>query len=170
VTIDLTLLPKRALVDSSVLVLGLGPASVADPRAPACRAFFDAMEKNGRTLLIAAPSLTEYLKGQGRRDLPRRVGIVTVGFDDRAAVLLATMFPAKVLNDRKAAAGGLSGGYIKYDAMIVACAVRHRADHFVSIDRAQSSFASSAGLTVRQPGDYEQRQQVIQYPPVKARA
>ncbi|HEX9619844.1 MAG TPA: hypothetical protein VF989_06905, partial [Polyangiaceae bacterium] len=47
------------------------------------------------------------------------------------------------------------------DAMIVACAVRHRAAQFVSTDDTQRTLASHAGLIVKSPSDYTQPQQYL---------
>jgi predicted nucleic acid-binding protein len=150
--IDRSRLPTRACVDNMVLVLGLGESK--DPRAPACRAFFEAMEETRGRILIAAPTLAEYLRNGERSGIPRVAGIEPVAFDDIAATVLARELPRTILKQTQQETG-LAYDYIKYDAMIVACAKRHRAEHFVTLDRQATGLAERIGLKVRQPSDYE---------------
>jgi predicted nucleic acid-binding protein len=49
--------------------------------------------------------------------------------------------------------------YIKYDALIVACAKRHNAKVLVTTDGAQTKLAVKVGLEVRTPSDFLSTQQ-----------
>ncbi len=153
--VDRKLLPRRACIDTVVLILGLGESK--DPRAASCRAFFEAMEEAGGKIVIAAPTIAEYLRDGQRKALPRIAGIEPVAFDDVAAEVLARDFPATIIK-KTHKDSGLEYDYIKYDAMIVACAVRHRAEHLVTLDRQQTGLAERIGLKVCKPADYEARQ------------
>lgn len=121
------------------------------------------MQDSGGRILIAAPTIAEYLRDGTRKSLPRIRGIETVPFDEVAADLLARQLPAAVIKQVHQESG-LAYDYIKYDAMIVACALRHRADHFVTLDRRQTGLATRVGLKTFRPSDYEQRQQSLALP------
>src|SRR5665213_28471 len=65
-----------------------------------CEALWNAMLENGRQILIAAPSLAEMIRQEGKDySIPRRRGVEVVAFDDRAAVELGRRFPERVLRD-----------------------------------------------------------------------
>jgi hypothetical protein len=83
VEIDPTKLPQRALVDTGVVIRALGERP-DDLRSPTCEAFWNAMLENGREILIAAPSLAEVMRQEGKDSFPRRKGVEVVAFDDRA--------------------------------------------------------------------------------------
>jgi predicted nucleic acid-binding protein len=129
--IDVSRLPQRALFDTGVVIRALGERP-NDPRSPLCEALWEAMVENGRDILIAAPSIAEMIRQDGKGEIPHRRGVEVVAFDARAAELLGRKFPERVLTLERTNTG-LPKHYIKYDAMIVACAVRHRATHFVGL-------------------------------------
>jgi predicted nucleic acid-binding protein len=131
------------LFDSSALVCALVENS-KEPNAVDFRELFDALLANGKTILIAAPSLAELLRRPEAQTLPRREGIVIVPFDSAAARLLAERLPLSAITDAKLS--GAPANYIKYDAMIVACALRHRADVMVTKDGQQTAMAKAAQL------------------------
>lgn len=155
---DKAALPKRVLIDTTVLIRALGERP-NDPDTPDCRDFFDAMLAGGRTLLVEAPSISEMLRGQPKPALPNTTGILVVAFDDEAAITLGLQFPAATLKSL-AASTGLSGTYLKYDALIAACALRHRAEHLVTVDRRLHPQVPP-GLKVTQPGEFRARQGVL---------
>jgi predicted nucleic acid-binding protein len=154
-SIDEKLLPAIVAFDSSVLIPALNPKQAAGD--PACARLFEAMDSANRTILIAAPTFAEFLRGAPKSSLPRRRNVVVVPFDQLAAELLAKDFPSTVLVTLNKKSG-LPRHYIKYDAMIVACAARHRAGHFVSTDDQQRELAKKIGLTVRTPSEYLTKQ------------
>ena len=49
---------------------------------------------------------------------------------------------------------GLTLTYLKYDALIVACAVRHKAATFVCMDARQKRLAERVKVTAAEPEDY----------------
>lgn len=157
VEIDPSTLPQRALFDTGVVIRGLGERP-GDDRSLTCEALWNAMLENGRQILIAAPSLAEMIRQEGKGySIPRRRGVEVVAFDDRAAIELGRRFPERVLlleHQRSA----LPKNYIKYDAMIVACAIRHRATHVVSLDGALTGFAKAAGIEIVEPNRFEKPQ------------
>jgi predicted nucleic acid-binding protein len=154
--IDPALLPSRALLDSSVLFGALGSRDTGSD-AEACRKLLDGMIEHGKTVLIAAPSLTELLRGDSPIEPPRTLGIVVVGFDDQAARILAKEFPQTVLVKARDASGATLQ-YIKYDAMIVASAIRHRAACLVTRDGPMKHLAEQAKLPCFAPDYFFSRQ------------
>jgi len=149
IEIDPTTLPQRALVDTGVLIRALGERP-SDPNSPVCEAFWTAMLENSRELLIAAPSLAEMIRQEGKGSFPRRRGVEVVAFDDRAAQELGRRFPERVLQLERDATS-LPKHYIKYDALIVACAIRHKATHVITLDGPMTSLAGKAGIQVVAP-------------------
>jgi predicted nucleic acid-binding protein len=116
------------------------------------------MIENGRQILIAAPSLAEMIRHEGKDySIPRRRGVEVVAFDDRAAIELGRRFPERVLLMERERSQ-LPKHYIKYDAMIVACAIRHRATHLVSLDGALTGFAQAAVIQIVEPIRFEKPQ------------
>jgi predicted nucleic acid-binding protein len=152
IVIDVGLLPQRALFDTGVVIRALGERP-DDPRSPFCEALWEAMVDNGREILIAAPSIAEMIRQDGKGAIPHRRGVEVVGFDARAAEFLGRKFPERVLTLERTNTG-LPKHYLKYDALIVACAVRHRATHFVGLDIPLTAFAQSAGLKANRPEDF----------------
>lgn len=108
------------------------------------------MLENSREILIAAPSLAEMIRQEGKDSFPRRRGVEVVAFDDRAAQELGRRFPERVLQLERQTTK-LPKHYIKYDALIVACAVRHKATHIVTLDNPMTSLAGQAGIKVVNP-------------------
>jgi len=155
--IDPSTLPQRALFDTGVVIRALGERP-DDARSPMCEALWNAMLENGRQILIAAPSLAEMIRQEGKDySIPRRRGVEVVAFDDRAAVELGRRFPERVLLMERERSQ-LPKHYIKYDAMIVACAIRHRATHLVGLDGALTGFARAAGIQIVEPIRFEKPQ------------
>lgn len=76
-----------------------------------------------------------------------------VAFDDRAAQELGRRFPERVLRLERDTTK-LPKHYIKYDALIVACAIRHKATHVVTLDNPLTSLADRAGLQVVPPSAF----------------
>jgi predicted nucleic acid-binding protein len=154
--IDQALLPSRPLLDSSVL-FGALAARDTGPDAQACRKLLDAIMEAGKTILIAAPSIAELLRGSTPVEPPKTMGIIVVGFDDQAARLLAEDFPQEILIKARDATG-TPLQYIKYDAMIVACAKRHRADCLVTRDAVMVRLAEQAKVRAYPPQHFYSRQ------------
>ncbi|HXJ18931.1 MAG TPA: hypothetical protein VMT03_01760 [Polyangia bacterium] len=76
-----------------------------------------------------------------------------VAFDDLAAELLGRALPNTILQATTKGTG-LPKDYIKYDALIVSCAARHRATHVISLDGDHTGLAVKVGLVVAKPEDF----------------
>lgn len=154
--IDPDLLPKRALLDSSVFFGGLS-SRAKGPLAEECREFLRVMLEHRRTVLVATPTITELLRGQDVIEPPRTRGVVIVSFDEPAARLLGEKFPASTLVRLRDQLGAPLQ-YIKYDALIVACALRHRADSVITMDAGIKALASHVGIKAQSPCDFASKQ------------
>lgn len=146
--IDVAALPDTCLVDTGVLIRALRQRS--DDETPACHAFFDAMVDSGVSrMLVAAPTVAEMLRGNPQ-PLPRTRSLLVVPFDLRAAELLGAEMPVEVLRAH-GAHDALPLSYLKYDAMIVACAQRWDADCIVALDTDHVRLARHVGMPVVHP-------------------
>jgi predicted nucleic acid-binding protein len=154
--IDRSKLPMVAAVDAGVLMRALEPHHT-DKFAEACRDFWTAMlEDKKREIIIPAPSFAEHQRKKLSK-LPSTEQVYVVPFSSGCAELLADRFPAEVLDLEikafKADYGrDAPGSYIKYDAMIVACAKYHGAQRLVSIDsRVKKRLAELAPIDCQVP-------------------
>lgn len=157
-TIDVALLPPNALIDTGVFIRFLGHQP-NESITPLCKAFCDAMIDNQRPLYIAAPTIAEVTRYTGNR-LPRTRGLVVVPFDDRAAELLGLNMPMAKIHETSSASG-LSRTYLKYDAMIAACALRAKAMALVALDGDHTTMAGAIGIKVTRPELYERKQLLL---------
>lgn len=155
--VDPARLPSKYLVDTGVLIRALGQFS--DEDAEVCQKFFDAMIEHRRRMLVAAPTLAEMLRGKPA-PLPRTRSVVVVAFDSEAAQILGLEMPVSVLK-AQAKSDGLTHTYMKFDAMIVACAKRWEAECIVALDGDHVRMASSVDMEVRHPKDFLERQTVL---------
>jgi hypothetical protein len=97
--------------------------------------------------------------------------VYVVPFDRICAELLAEAVPADILkieiDDFKAEYGDdAPGSYIKYDAMIAACAKRWGAQRLVSIDRRMKKIAARFKLDCQTPDFFYGPQRIIDVPHV----
>jgi predicted nucleic acid-binding protein len=150
-------LPSRLLLDTGVLIRALGHKP-SDARSPACRRLLHEIIEQRKTALVAAPTIAELERGLPDPgaypdELPRVRHVLVVAFDERCANVLATKF-ANPITAGMAAATGVPHNYIKYDAMIVACAVRWEADHLVTLDNATMRPLAAPHIRVLEPADY----------------
>lgn len=165
--IDPAKLPKVAMLDTGVLVRALGDRP-DHPDSLACKELFDAMVVHKREILIAAPTLAEYLRFGKVEPPPSFDRIAVVAFDDRCAAFLGERFPEARLHEWGHETGAPIA-YFKYDAMIVACARIHRADCLVVLDgkkqdgshRGLFSLAEHGGVVARHPADFQQPQRSL---------
>lgn len=155
---DPKMLPTRALIDTGVLIRALGEHP-KDPRSADCKEFVEAMVANGNDVLVAAPSLAEMIRGMTVPQVPSTGAIITVPFDDQAAIVLGTTFPASVLK-QTAATSGVPLAYLKYDALIGACAVRHKAIFLITLDGGFSAQVPKS-LKIAKPGDFRTKQMTL---------
>jgi len=156
IEIDRSLLPNSAMLDSSVLIPALGKRARSTDD-PASAALFDAMLAERHQILVSTPTVAEMLRRAPVSPLPRTRLVRVVPFDLAAAEVLGQRFPPSVLTKVRDHTGSTLH-YIKYDAMIVACAVRHRADVLITTDAKQRKLASSVGLRCAAPSEFATKQ------------
>jgi predicted nucleic acid-binding protein len=152
---DAARLPSRVLIDTPVLIRALGDRP-DEAHSTDCKDFVEAMIKNERVVLVAAPSIAEMIRGMSVPAPPKTSGLVVVAFDDVAAVVLGMQFPAKTLKET-ASSAGIPLPYLKYDAMIAACAIRHKAQYLISLDQRLPAQVP-ASLKVAAPGAFRHKQ------------
>jgi predicted nucleic acid-binding protein len=150
--IDLNKLPFRALLDSGVLMRALGDRP-EDPDAPICKEFWDKMLFRNNDIYIAAPTVTEVTRSSKYPALtiPSVELVTVVAFDRLAADILAKKYPQPVT---KNLCNGLPIDYIRYDAMIAACADRYRAT-LITLEVTLTRVAKEAGIACARPHDFE---------------
>lgn len=102
-------------------------------------------------MLIAAPTLAEVYRGNRDFKFPSTENLITIAFDGIAAKILGHSMPEQILYTIKNE-NDLSHGYIKYDAMIVACAARWGAELIVHlVKRHMPKLAELVGLKHKTP-------------------
>jgi predicted nucleic acid-binding protein len=96
-----------------------------------------------REILISAPTVAEIGRSSNFPPLPIPSvrNVTVVAFDRKAAIVLAEKFPEQVI---RAHAGTLPINYMRYDALILACAVRYNAT-LVTLDNPLSAIANAGG-------------------------
>lgn len=154
--IDSRLLPMRAMLDTNVFMRGLLGCYPEEKKAKQCKAFCDAMLADGKKLLVAAPTLAELIRHEGKR-IPRVQGVEVIPFDDRAAEELGLRLPMAKLHNTKTETG-LSVTYLKYDSMIFACAIRGRAEALITLDTDHHPLSQHTGISVKHPSEFESAQ------------
>jgi predicted nucleic acid-binding protein len=156
------------LIDTNVFLRSFGDRP-NDPASPACKAFVDAMLAARRDVLLAAPSVAEILRFKRGTQLPVMDRFVVVPFDDDAARILGMKFPEELLLEWARKTNN-PRHYYKYDAMIVACAVRWSARCMVALDQGLCELAASQGLRVEKPDAFRHPQGALALAPLAAPA
>lgn len=155
--IDEKKLPARALFDTGVVIRGILQRKDSDTET--CKNLWTAMLQAKCDILIAAPTVAEMVRGH-RNGPPEDPLVEVVAFDEDAAYRLGTRLPEQVLEDLRESTGSAEH-YIKYDAMIVACAIRHGADCIVTLDKGMIAIAKKAGMIARLPSYFHSDQQSL---------
>jgi len=160
-TIDPQLLPSRVLIDTGVLIRALGQRP-KDPRSKPCRSFFEAMIHVKGQMLISAVSIAEMIRKDPSSSsaIPRTKSIMVVAFDARAGQILGERFPMATLVEARGPGGTLLD-YFHYDALIVACAIRHGAHSIVSLDGGMAKLGAKVGIKVEEPDAFLHRQRAL---------
>ncbi len=144
-------LPFFAMIDTSVFLCRVGDKS-CDAEAPACIDFCNRMVKGGRRLYVSAPTITEVTRFKGIA-VPKVQGITVIAFDTIAATELGMKMPIEALKKWRDEMGR-EFGHIKYDALIVGCALRVPGCAFVGMDKGQRALASRVGLSAHHPNEF----------------
>jgi len=152
-------LPARVLVDTGVILRWLDPAK--DDRAPACAELVDTLLHERREVLVAAPSVAEVLRFGPGTAVPHRRGLTVVSFDDEAARVVGSKLPFSALEVMNVETG-VSKSRLKFDALIVACAIRHKASVVVSLDAGCRAVGTRMGIRALSPPQLLQAQTVLQ--------
>jgi predicted nucleic acid-binding protein len=167
--IDPKKLRSPTLLDTTILVAVA--RSIAGRKVTAeeqlCSVLFDALVAEKKEIFIAAPTYAEFLRQPHATKLSSHVSTLNVVvFDRLAAKMLGERFPKSALTKfQEPPVNGQPARppitYIKYDAMIVACALRHGANAVVALDTKLLEMATAVGLYAATPHDFTGRQQVI---------
>ena len=154
---DVASLPRRAAIDTSVLIAAAPmPGKPADPVS---RALLAALLSNRCTLLIPAPAAAEFYRKNSPTSL-HVLGIEVVPFDDETARKVGESFPPNVIK-QESVASGHPISFMKYDAMIVACAVRHRADAVIATDDRLLKLCKRVQMSSRKPFEFLAKQPAL---------
>jgi predicted nucleic acid-binding protein len=158
--IDPAKLPARALVDTCVLIRALQQKE--DAKTALCQDFWREMIKKGNQILIAAPTVTEVTRSSKHPPLviPHVKCVQIVPFDVEAARTLAERFPDRVLELH---VNGRSMAYMRYDALILACACRWNAV-LVTTDEPLRSHAQAGGASCSLVCDFKTAQAAFEFP------
>lgn len=150
--IDDSKLPMSALFDTTVILPALD-AKVASTNRALCAAIVEGMLAQRRRVMIAAPTKAEMcVGGLLLDDLPNTADIRVVPFDSEAASLFYHQFPKEKLKKlRNATTPPLNKNAVKFDAQIVACALRWKVAMLVTDDTGQMAIARAAGLLAVKP-------------------
>lgn len=138
--INAALLPSRVMLDTNVLSFIHDPPTGRVEEAPS-KELWDALVAHKRDILLAAPTLAEYVR-RGIK-VPQVRGVEVISFDSRAAMALGTGLPMTVLKQVQNQ-GGVPMTHLKFDALILACAVRGRADVLVTYDSDMAKLQAGA--------------------------
>jgi predicted nucleic acid-binding protein len=149
--IDPKKLPAVAIVDAGVFIRSQGQLE-DDPRSKICAEFWQAMIMGERTIYVPAPVVTEATRNRHYPPVPvPSVRFVEVAaFDHKAAIILSDKFSEQVL--RTVLQSGPKD-YIRYDAMIVACAARYGAT-MVTLDSDIVIMCAHANIPCKAPSDF----------------
>jgi predicted nucleic acid-binding protein len=150
---EIKMLPQVAMVDTGVLMRALGDRP-RDPRSKDCMDFFKSMINYKRLILIATPVLAEYVRGNPMGKLPRGKSIQVVSFDRASAEILGKELPVAGFKKLESVSG-LEKGFIYYDAMIIACAMRYGAQCIVTLDPNMKMYADTTRMKFCTPRDFK---------------
>lgn len=145
---DPKLIPGQIALDTGIVLRAMGHE---DDKTNLCAEFVRELVNCRVEIQVAAPVIAEVIRGDVKRTPQSMPGIVVTAFDDIAAIKCGQLFPVATLNSK---VGNKPPAVLKYDAMIIACAVRWGAKHLVSFDAELRKKATSAGVAGKEPSDY----------------
>lgn len=143
-------LPTVAAVDTGVLIRFLGDRD--DANTEQCKDFCEAILQHRHELLVPAPCLAEVARGRGAR-VPLVRGIQVIPFDAPSAHSLGLHLPQATLNQARED-DGLPGAYWKFDALVLACAIRWEGRVLVSLDERLRRLAARVPFDAREPREF----------------
>jgi predicted nucleic acid-binding protein len=112
------------MIDTIVLTMALGDRP-HDKRAGVCRALWEASLRARKYIFIPAPCVAEMSRSEKPTRVPRLSRVFIDPFDNEAAEILGTKLKDRVLENL--VTDGVRRHYIKYDALILATAIRRNA-------------------------------------------
>lgn len=149
--IDSSKLPERSMIDTNVLILALGHRP-DDPQTPLCKELWAELLRSKRRVLIATPSIAEL--GQhatAHPPVPFTKNVYVVDFDYKAAQILGEKFSKKFIQSHKP--DGVPINYMKWDILILACALRHGAT-LITLDKPMTKIGLEAGVKIKTVNDF----------------
>lgn len=156
--IDPKALPRRALVDTTILLRAL--ELVDDPNTRLCKAFFEAMLEAEREIAIAAPTLAEVIRRDGRPP-PRTRGVTILSINQMVATEMGTRLPMSILRKTQKSVD-LELTHIKFDSLIVGCSLWYKLP-LVTLDSGQEKLAAAAGGRTHHPAEFLDKQLKIPF-------
>lgn len=165
--IDADTLPQRALIDTGVVLRGFWPEQFkGDADTELCRDLVVKMQRSGRRMLIAAPSLAECLRFDPARKLPRHASVEVVAFDQQSAHVHAERLGEADLKPLSEEAAPGVRNSIKVDALIVCAGIRHRAECSITLDaKSFHKLSERAQLRPHHPRDFLSAQPSLPHVP-----
>ena len=129
-----------------------------DALSTGCKDLLDALVDEAKRVTITAPTLAEILRGDQFGPVPSVADFEVLAFDEPAAEILGRKLPFSFIR-QVVAQTGLPQDYVKYDALIVATASRHKIDCVISLDEKRfKKYADQLGLRVAAPADFFEKQ------------
>lgn len=132
--IDTKNLPRRVAADTGFLIRALGDRP-GDSRSQPARDLLQAIVDSGGTIIVPAPALAELIRGNpsGPWPLPRNPSFFVGSFDEKCARILGERFPPGIIK-QQVHSSGFSKGYVQFDTMILATALRYKAECLITMD------------------------------------
>lgn len=110
-----------------------------------------------RSLFVSAVSMAEVLRNDqptpSTTAMPHVPGLTVVAFDERCAVELGARVPVDLVRQMRDESGEPLG-YWKFDALLVATALRYKVGVFVTLDEKAQKLARRAGVRAAAPAEF----------------
>ncbi|WIG92731.1 PIN domain-containing protein [Myxococcus sp. SDU36] len=154
--IDPSRLPNRVMLDTNILYFVFDQPTGRAHEVPS-KALWDALVRHKKEILIAAPTLAEFLRHGGAA--PAVHNVEYIAFDARAAQLVAAALPLPAMK-KSQQQSGVTKAAMKFDTLIMGCAARGRADALITYDadftalKANSVGATFGKLRILSPNDF----------------
>ena len=143
---DSKLIPGRIAVDTGFLLRALG---LETDQSGLCESLLRDLVSMRVEIQVPAPVIAEIVLGGVARAPQTTSGLLVTAFDELAAVKCGELFAIAEIK-----AGDKPPSVLKFDSMIIACAVRWDAKHIISFDESLRKRATKAGVLGKEPADY----------------